>query len=54
MSSPPSVITSISTRDSANVLLPGSRVEAMIEPASAVPSDDPRLDTLRETPEMSL
>jgi hypothetical protein len=53
MSRPASVITSISTIDSANVLLPGSRVDAMIEPARAVPSDDPRLETLRDSPEIS-
>src|SRR6185437_9717489 len=34
-------------------LYPGATTDTMIVPAIAVPNDEPRLDTLRESPEIS-
>ncbi len=50
---PISEIATIASVAVANGLPPGELAATSNEPASAVPSDDPRLDTLRDTPEIS-
>ena len=52
MTRPMSVITSMMSA-TANGLPAGSFTATSTEPTSAVPTDDPRLDTLRDRPEMS-
>ena len=53
MTSPITVMTSIMVRATAKGLPSGSLTPTKTEPTSAVPSDEPRLETLRDSPEMS-
>ncbi len=53
MTSPVSVMMSITSRATANGRPAGSVTATRTEPTSAVPSDEPRLETLRDRPEMS-
>jgi hypothetical protein len=46
-------ITSITVRATANGLPDGSLTATRTEPTRAVPSEDPRLETLRASPEIS-
>src|SRR5215470_639458 len=50
---PISVNTTIIVRATAKGLPSGSFTATMTEPTRAVPNDDPRLETLRDRPEMS-
>src|SRR5262249_50038401 len=52
MTRPISVNTSIMVRAAAKGLPVGSFTATMTEPTSAVPKDDPRLETLRDRPEI--
>ena len=47
------VITSMMVRATANGLPAGWTTATRTEPTSAVPSEDPRLETLRYSPEIS-
>src|SRR5215813_12022817 len=47
------VNTSIIVRATANGFPAGSLTATMTEPTRAVPNDDPRLETLRDSPDMS-
>jgi hypothetical protein len=47
------VYTSITMRAAANGLPAGILTATRTDPASAVPSEDPRLETLRDKPEIS-
>src|SRR4029077_3129561 len=52
----PSPMSPIRTRETsaqAYDRYPGATTDTMIVPAIAVPNDEPRLDTLRESPEIS-
>src|SRR6266508_6741855 len=56
-SASPRRISAITVRvpnDAAYGLPPGYAAATRIEPTRAVPSDEPRFDTLRDSPEMSL
>src|SRR6202047_4200815 len=50
---PMSVIASITLRATAKGLPTGSLTATRTEPTRAVPSEDPRLETLRDRPEIS-
>ncbi len=47
------MITSITVKATANGLPSGSFTATMTEPTIAVPSDEPRFETLRDNPEIS-
>src|SRR5579875_2823447 len=53
MTRPISVMTRRTTRESANGLPPGADAATRRDPASAVPSEEPRFEMLRDKPEMS-
>src|SRR6202012_4642592 len=53
MSRPARVMTSIMVRATAKGLPAGSLTATRTEPTRAVPSDEPRLETLRDRPEIS-
>ncbi len=50
---PMTAVTAMVPKARANTRLPVATVETRTDPASAVPSDEPRLETLLDTPEIS-
>jgi hypothetical protein len=50
---PISPITVIVASEIANDLFPSATAEIRTDPAMAVPSEDPRFETLRDNPEIS-